>query len=122
MDTGNGQTGVVGQALPLPFIAIVTDAGFNRLAKVPVTFTVKQGGGRWAAGHAATTTDSDGRVAAVLTLGQQEGFDNNVVEATFTGQPGAAGGVPGVGEGAGRSGATSVMGVVLDNSNQPIPR
>ena len=32
--------GVVGQALPLPFIAIVTDAGHNRLGNIPVTFTV----------------------------------------------------------------------------------
>ena len=49
VDTGNGQTGVVGQALALPFIAIVTDAGFNRLPNVPVSFTVKQGGGQLAA-------------------------------------------------------------------------
>ena len=102
VDTGNGQTGVVGQTLPLPFIAIVTDAGFNRLPNVPVTFTVKQGGGTSAATPTLTTTsDSDGRVAAVLTLGQQEGFDNNVVEATFAGNPGlpaaflASGKVPG---------------------------
>ena len=89
VDTGNGQTGVVGQGLPLPFIAIVTDAGYNRLANVPVTFTVRQGGGTLAGKPVLTTlTDSDGRVAAVLTLGQQEGLDNNVVEATFAGNPG----------------------------------
>ena len=106
VDTGNGQTGVVGQALALPFIAIVTDAGFNRLANVPVTFTVRQGGGTLAGKPTLTaTTDSDGRVAAVLTLGQQEGQDNNVVEATFSRQSRAAGGVPGLGAGAGRSGA-----------------
>ena len=93
VDTGNGQTGVVGQPLPLPFIAIVTDAGFNRLPNVPVTFTVSQGGGRLSGKPTLTTlSDSDGRVAAVLTAGQQEGFDNNVVEASFpgnTGQPAA---------------------------------
>jgi hypothetical protein len=122
VDTGNGQTGVVGQALALPFIAIVTDAGFNRLPNVPVTFTVRQGGGLLGSTATQTTTsDSDGRVAAVLTLGQQEGFDNNVVEATFAGNTGlpaaflASGRVPGA------VGATSVTGVVLSNSNAPIP-
>ena len=122
VDTGNGQTGVVGQALALPFIAIVTDAGFNRLPNVPVTFSVKQGGGLLGSTATQTaTSDSDGRVAAVLTLGQQEGFDNNVVEATFAGNPGlpaaflASGRVPGA------VAATSVTGVVLSNSNAPIP-
>ena len=45
VDSGNNQTGVVGQALPLPFIAIVTDANNNRLANVPVSFEVKGGAG-----------------------------------------------------------------------------
>ena len=34
VDSGNNQTGVVGQNLPLPFIAIVADANYNRLAGV----------------------------------------------------------------------------------------
>ena len=42
---------------------------------------------------AATTktvsTDPDGRAAATLTLGSQPGSDNNVVEATFSGNTGA---------------------------------
>ena len=47
-----------GQALALPFIAIVTDAGFNRLADVPVTFTVKQGGGTLGGQPTLTTHDA----------------------------------------------------------------
>src|SRR4029077_7276962 len=40
VDTGNNQIGPIGQALPKPFIAVVVDDGNNRLAGVPVTFTV----------------------------------------------------------------------------------
>ena len=36
VDAGNGQLGVVGQPLPYPFIAVVTDAANNRLGGVPV--------------------------------------------------------------------------------------
>jgi hypothetical protein len=121
VDTGNGQTGVVGQVLPLPFIAIVTDAGFNRLANVPVTFTVRQGGGQISGKPAFTAmSDSDGRVAAVLTLGQQEGYDNNVVEATFAGQTGLPAAFLASARVPGDASLTRITGVVLDNSNQPI--
>ncbi len=122
VDTGNGQTGVVGQALTLPFVAIVTDAGHNRLAGVPVTFTVRQGGGAFAGQLTRTaTSDADGRVAVTLTLGQLEGADNNIVEATFPGNTGlpvaflASARVPG------NAAQTRITGVVLDNSNDPIP-
>jgi hypothetical protein len=121
VDTGNGQTGVVGQPLPLPFIGIVTDAGFNRLAGVPVTFTVKQGGGTINGKPSYTTTsDGDGRIAAVLALGLQEGFDNNVVEATFAGNTGQPAAFLASAKVPGDPGLTSITGVVLDNSNQPI--
>jgi hypothetical protein len=121
VDTGNSQVGVIGQALPLPFIAIVTDAGFNRLANVPVTFTVKQGGGTIGGKPSiVTNTDSDGRVAVVLTLGNQEGYDNNVVEATFSGNPGQAAAFLASGKVPGDANLTSIEGVVLDNANQPI--
>ena len=122
VDTGNGQTGVVGQSLPLPFIAIVADAGHNRVAGVPVTFTVRQGGGLMGGKPLFTgVTDSDGRVAAVLTLGQQEGYDNNVVEATFTGNPGLPAAFLASARVPGNPAATSISGVVLDNAGQPIP-
>ena len=63
---------------------MVVDAGFNRLGGVPVTFTVRQGGGTFGGQETVTTTsDSDGRVAATLTLGLQEGNANNLVEANF---------------------------------------
>ena len=52
VDAGNAQTGALGEKLAFPFVAIVTDAGFNRLGGVPVTFTVKQGGGTLAGSRA----------------------------------------------------------------------
>ena len=92
VDAGDGQTGVVGRPLAMPFVAVVTDSGYNRLRGVPVTFTVTRGGGTLRPGPAVTTatstTDSDGRALAVLTLGSEDGFDNNIVEATFPGNPG----------------------------------
>jgi hypothetical protein len=122
VDTGNGQVGAVGQALALPFVAIVTDAGYNRIGGVPVTFTVKQGGGTFAGQTTRTTTsDPDGRVAAVLTLGRQEGQDNNVVEATFTGNAGLPAAFLATGKVPADPSQTRITGVVLDNANAPIP-
>lgn len=124
VDSGNHQFGVVGQALPWPFIAIVTDSSNNRLANVPVTFTVKQGGGGFGADRSPTlntVSDSDGRVAAALILGPEQGMNQNVVEASFSGNDGfpaifaATGLVPGP------ASQTRISGVVLDNSNNPIP-
>jgi hypothetical protein len=121
VDSGNDQSGVIGQALPLPFIAIVTDAGHNRIGNVPVTFTVTQGSGTISGQPSSTTTsDSDGRVQTVLTLGPQDGINNNQVTATFAGNPGlpvtfsATGRVPGPTQN------TKISGVVLNNSNVPI--
>jgi hypothetical protein len=121
VDAGNNQEGIVGQSLPRPFVATVVDRGSNRLGSVPVTFTVTQGNGNLAGQPAVTvTTDSDGRAQVVLTLGPEEGFDNNVVKATFPGNTGgpavfvASGKIPGNPE------DTLLSGVVLDNSNIPI--
>jgi hypothetical protein len=122
VDSGNNQNGVVGQSLPLPFIAIVTDSGHNRLANVQVSFTVTQGGGTIGGKNAAiATSDSDGRVQAVLTLGPQSGINSNVVAATFSGNTGlpatfsATSLIPGPPQN------TAISGVVLDNSNVAIP-
>ncbi len=122
VDSGNNQFGAVSQALALPLVAIVTDAGHNRLNGVPVTFTVKQGGGKInGATSLQTTTDGDGRALAVLTLGPQPGQDNNVVEATFAGNTSFAAAFAASGKVPGAPGQTSISGIVLDNSNNPIP-
>jgi hypothetical protein len=122
VDSGNAQISAVNQPLPKSFIAVVTDAGHNRLANVPVTFTVKKGGGSFDGNPSVTlNTDSDGRAAAILMLGGEEGNENNLVEANFPGNQGfpvsftASGRVPQ------DPAQTQISGVVLDNSNIPIP-
>jgi len=122
VDSGNNQFGAIGQALALPFVAVVTDVGHNRLGGVPVTFTVRQGNGQINGSSTfQTVTDSDGRALATLSLGPLGGQDNNVVEATFSGNStfpaafSASGLVPG------DAAQTTISGVVLNNSNQPIP-
>jgi hypothetical protein len=122
VDSGNNQFGVVGQRLPLPFIAVVTDAGHNRIPNVPVTFTVKQGGGNINGQPSVTlNSDGDGRVQVLLTLGPDAGINNNLVEATFPENTGFPAAFTATSRISGPASATTISGVVLDNSNQPIP-
>lgn len=121
VDSGLNQTGAVGQKLPLPFVAVVIDSGNNRIGGVPVTLSVRNGGGKFDGQDSVVlTSDPDGRVAATLTLGPQEGQENNEVVADFAGDTAnpaiftASGRVP-------STALTLVTGVVLDNSNQPVP-
>lgn len=122
LDGGNNQVGVIGQGLPKVFAVIVVDTGNNRLPDIPITFTVKEGGGTFGGQPALTVnSDSNGRATAAFTLGAVPGNDNNVVEASFPDNPGlpvtfvASGLLPG------DPAETSVSGVVLDNSDVPVP-
>lgn len=122
VDSGNDQTGVLGQPLGFPFVVAVVDAGHNRVPDVPVTFTITQGDGTLSGDHTQTVvTDSNGRAIAVLTLGTQIGNDNNVVEATFPNNPGSLAAFAASARAPGNPANTSISGVVLDNSNNPIP-
>lgn len=123
VDAGNDQIGAIGQSLPKPFIAVVVDGGHNRLANVPVTFSVQEGGGTFDDGATSLTvvSDPDGRVSATLTLGMQEGNANNIVGATFEGNTGFPAAFTASGRAPGDPAKTTITGVVLDNSNQPIP-
>lgn len=122
VDTGNDQIGAINQSLPKPLIAVVIDGGNNRLPGVPVTFTVKEGGGSFGGQPTFTVaTDSDGRAAATLTLGTQEGNSNNVVEVSFPSNTGFPASFTASGRAPGDPAKTSISGVVLDNSNLPIP-
>jgi hypothetical protein len=133
LDSGSNQLGAVGQPLPMPFVVVVTDPGHNRLPNIPVTFTVKQGGGTFTGQGSQipqpgqtifdsiiVKTDSDGRAMAILTLGQQEGIHNNLVQADFAGNQGFPASFTASGRVAGDPAATSISGVVLDNTNIPI--
>ena len=123
VDTGNDQIGGVGQALPKPLIAVVVDGGNNRLADVDVTFTIRRGGGHFSGSGETVTvrSDSDGRVAATLVLGPDEGNANNLVEATFVSNTGGPATFTASGRMPGDPVQTTISGVVLDNSNIPIP-
>jgi Glucodextranase, domain B/3D domain len=122
IDTGNNQLGEVNKPLPKPLIAVVVDKGNNRLGGVPVTFTVKEGGGSFDGQSSVTvTTDSDGRVAATLTLGFQEGNANNLVEANFPSNESFPASFTASGRAPADPAKTTISGVVLDNSNVPIP-
>ena len=122
VDTGNDQIGPISQPLPKPFIAVVVDEGNNRLANVPVTFTIKEGGGSFGGKTSLTVnTDSDGRAAATLTLGTQEGNANNIVEVNFPSNVSFPASFTASGRAPGDPFETTIKGVVLDNSNVPIP-
>jgi len=122
VDSGNDQIGVLGQPLGFPFVADVIDSGHNRVPNVPVTFSIRQGDGSLNGSTTQTvTTDSNGRAIAVLTLGSQIGNANNVVEATFPNNPGFPAAFAASARAPGDPTTTSISGVVLDNSNNPIP-
>ena len=79
--TGFDQKGVIGEALAKPFVVEVRDQRGDRLPGVQVTFTVTGGGGTLSATSAST--DANGRVEVILTLGPKPG--RNTVEVTVTG-------------------------------------
>jgi len=122
VDSGNDQNGVVGQQLARPFVAVAVDGHGNRVTGVAVTFTVVAGGGTLAGGESlAVTTDADGRAQVVPTLGPDEGVANNRVAATLGDETARAALFVASGEAGGDPVDTSVSGVVLDNTDQPVP-
>lgn len=122
VDAGDQQEGATGQLLPRPLVAAVIDDGANRVSGVAVRFEVAKGGGRFANGERAIEleTDGDGRAVVPFWLDDAEGVANNVVNASIVGQTNGplAGFVA-----TGRTGGvadTTLSGIVLDNSNQPV--
>ena len=123
VDAGDQQLGTAGHRLPRPFIATVTDDGFNRLGGVPVEFTLVKGEGHFGAGQSSIVveTDSDGRAVATLTLDPREGIANNAVAARIVGLPESPlASFTATGLAAGPADATAITGVVLDNTSRPI--
>ncbi len=87
-----------------------------------VRFDVTAGGGNINGLSSYTVnSDSDGRVAATLVLGPSAGNSNNSVSASFTGNLGTPAVFRASGRIAGSAANTSVSGVVLDNTNTPLP-
>jgi len=65
--SGDGQTGLVGQALAQPLVVRVDDANAHPIQGVTVTFTATTGSGSF--GTATTTTGSNGQAQTAWTLG-----------------------------------------------------
>ena len=119
VDSGANQFGGVGEPLQRPLVAVVVDAGGNRIAGVPVTFNVVEGGGNIAGEQSfSVETDSDGRAWVTPSLGPDEGNDNNIFNATFNGTTGVL--FQASARKTGDPAQTRISGVVLDNSNVPI--
>ena len=119
---GNNQRGGYLSPLPSPFIVAVTDNGGNFVQGAQVAFEVIEGEGKLQNDQTTytTTTDSDGRATAHLTLGNKLGLDTQRVVARLVGTEAVAGFtasslMPG------DPGQTKVSGVVLDNQDKPIP-
>ncbi len=123
VDSGSLQVGVAGRRVPRPLIAAVVDSGHNRLAGVPVVFEVVKGLGTFNDGTQSTVlaTDSDGRAIVTFILDPEEGIANNVVAARLQDlEDGPVATFVASGRAAGDPVATSISGVVLDNTNEPI--
>ena len=122
VDSGGLQTGVAGRTLPRPLVATVIDRGSNRLSGVQVKFSRIRGGGSFPGGENEITvvTDSDGRAITGYRLGVDEGISSDAVEARVAGLEGPLAGFVASSLTAGDPTLTSVSGVVLDNTDQPV--
>ena len=77
--SGDGQEGVAGAVLADPFVVEIRDEDGEPLRRITVTFTITAG--RGAMSVVTSTTDSDGRVASVMTLSSEPGLNRVQVSA-----------------------------------------
>jgi hypothetical protein len=118
VDAGNAQFGAFGAPLPRPIVVAVVDSGSNRVPNVPVAFTVAEGTGNIdGAQRVVVNTDSDGRAWVTPTLGQDS---RNTFLASIPGVEAQAA-FQAFGKLAGPAGETRLSGVILDNTDLPIP-
>jgi len=117
---GDNQRGLLGQPLAQAFQVIVEDGNGNPVPGVPVNYT-SVGANDGSFDNPGPVTDANGKAIATLTLGQQEGLSNYVTSANFTGNAGNPASFVASSYAPGPLANTSVSGVVLDNSNTPVP-
>jgi hypothetical protein len=119
---GDNQKGLAGSPLPEPFEVLVVDDSGNPVAGVPVTYSVLGGGGNFDGDPDKTVgVGADGVARAVLTLGPEEGISINIVAVTFPDNAGLPATFISTALVAGLPADTRFAGVVLDNTNTPIP-
>jgi hypothetical protein len=126
INSGNNQRGVVGQVLPAPLVAVVTDAGANVVAGAKVKFETVSGNGKFENNQQSieVETDSDGRATVRYVLGDLEGLDAQKIQASLvdnTTGPQILAGFSASAFVAADPGLTKISGVVLDNQDNPIP-
>lgn len=124
VSSGFEQRGAVGEILPEPLAAFVTDEGGNAVEGASVRFTVQEGGGSFAGGggKAVVTTNADGLASVDFRLGPDPGIANNLVAAQVVGHAGlGAASFTATGLAAGRAADTTLSGIVVDNQDNPIP-
>jgi PKD repeat protein len=117
---GENQRGLLGEPLAQAFQVLVQDALGNPVPGVTVNYT-SAGASDGSIDTPNPVTDNNGKAIATLTLGQQEGLSNYVVKADFTGDTGSPVVFIASAYAPGPVANTSVSGVVLDNSNTPVP-
>ena len=84
--SGNGQMGIVGQALAAPFAVKVADSNGIAVSGINVTFTVTAGGGTLS--KTSVSTDSNGLASSTLTLGSTAGTNTvTAASGTLAGSP-----------------------------------
>jgi Glucodextranase, domain B len=118
VSSGNNQRVEVNGPANEPLRVWVSD-GCNGVSGVPVTFTVLQGGGLVGGSTSSMINTSDtGHAALPYQLGPQSG--NQIVEATFPGNPSAPVTFVVVGVVRDETQPTRLSGLLFDNASQPI--
>ena len=79
--SGDGQQGQAGEQLAKPFLVLVLDEDDAAIARAVITFTVTAGGGTMSS--TTVMTNSSGRAARTLTLGDEPG--TNTVDVSVAG-------------------------------------
>ena len=127
---GSYQIGAAGNKLPDPLVARVTDANGNPIAGVDVTFTAENDRGRFVdtAGALHDTwrqaTDIDGNAVMAFQLSgdlASVGVNSHTITAAIEGQPDNKAMFIATSKRPGAVSETTVTGIVLDNSNNPLP-
>lgn len=126
---GPNQTGIPGEPLVRPLIALAVDREGNPIANLPVTFDVVQGGGVVGLGGEGQAggqpglvvpTNEEGLASVVFTLGDVEGFNTHKVIASFEGLEGSKATYYASAKSRGEARNTAVVGIVLDNQDVPV--
>ena len=123
VDSGNGQVGVATEPLPRELVAVAVDSAGNRLAGVEVLFRVAEGNGTLSneAQESVVITDSKGRAVERLRGGNEVGVASQIVRAGLVDQPERFASFVSSTKTAGDPSLTRFSGVVLDNTDQPVP-